>query len=302
MKFRPVHYAEYLVFQAAGFFVRLLPLKYVHRAGFMLATVFYPILASRKKVALRNLHNAFPEITDGERKKIARNSFRNVGATFMGLLWHENFTKESILERVKIENFDLARELLKKGKGLIFLTAHFGSWELASQAFAVETGVPMYVVAKRQSNLYIDRVITKWRELFGIRVILMGINIRELLKALHAGGIVGLIADQSAPKESIAVDFFGRQVPTFEGPAVLSLKTGAPLVFGCAVRKPDGNYTMQLAEVPCSDLKDASDRNVAELTRRQVKMLEDIIRQYPEQWMWMHKRWKHVADMEWVEE
>jgi KDO2-lipid IV(A) lauroyltransferase len=124
----------------------------------------------------------------------------------------------------------------------------------------------------------------------------MGMSVREVIRTLHQGGIVVLVADQTAPKESVSVEFFGRQVPTFEGPAVFSLKTGAPIVLGCAVRQEDGNYTMHLVHVRSDDLVGSSEDHVRELTQRQVRFTEDVIRQHPGQWMWMHKRWKHVPD------
>ncbi len=296
MTFRPLHIIEYILFSFSGIVVRLLPLRFVHRTGFILARIFYPVLKSRRNVALRNLHNAFPEMDDTVRNRIALSSFQNITATFIEILWYKNFSKETIRQRVKIENFDLFQKFLNGGKGIIFLTAHFGSWELASQAIAINSNTPMCVVAKQQANLFVDRLLTEWRELFGIKVVLMGIGVREMVKSLHKGEIIGLIADQSAPKESIAVKFFGRDVPTFEGPAVFCLKTGAPIILGCTVRQNDGSYTMRLFHVPSEDLSDASDENVRELTRRQVKMTEEIIRQNPDQWMWMHKRWKHVPD------
>jgi KDO2-lipid IV(A) lauroyltransferase len=296
MTYKPLHVVEYIFFLTAGFIIRLIPLRCVHRTGFILARIFYPFLKSRKDVALKNLRNAFPDMDESTRRQIAFRSFQNISATFAELLWHKKFTKESIKQRVQIENFELLKQLQRKNKGIIFLSSHFGSWELAAQAIAVYADSPMYVVAKQQSNLLIDRLITKWREQFGIKIILMGLGIREMLKALHQGGIIGLVADQSAPKESVAVKFFGRDVPTFEGPAVFCLKTGAPIILGCTVRQKDGNYTMRLTQVPSEDLTDDSDENILELTQRQVRMTEDIIRQYPDQWMWMHKRWKHVSD------
>ena len=124
----------------------------------------------------------------------------------------------------------------------------------------------------------------------------MGMSVREIIRTLQQGGIIALVADQTAPKESVSVEFFGRQVPTFEGPAVFCLKTGAPIVLGCTVRQNDGNYTMHLEHVPSDDLVHYSEENVRELTQRQVRLTEEIIQQHPEQWMWMHKRWKHVPD------
>jgi KDO2-lipid IV(A) lauroyltransferase len=230
------------------------------------------------------------------REQIALRSFQNISATFIELLWLQNLTKEGIKQRVCIDNYDLLERLREKKKGIVFLTAHFGSWELAIQAISVYTDVTVCTIAKSQSNALVDRLINRWRELFGLKIVSMEASVREILRTLQRGGIVALAADQTAPKESVSVEFFGRQVPTFQGPSVFCLKTGAPIVLGCAVRQENGNYKMRLVHVPSDDLVGFSDENVLELTQRQVRMTEEIIRQYPEQWMWMHKRWKHVSD------
>ncbi len=296
MPIKKVYVIEYIFFQCLGFVVRLLPLQLVHKTGFALARLAYPILKSRREVALRNLRNAFPEMDKKRLEQIALQSFQNITATFVELLWSPNYTKEIIEQRVSIDNLDVLTELLKRKKGIVFVTAHFGSWELSAHAISVYTNEPVCAIAKSQSNALVDRLINQWRELFGVRVVSMGMSVREIIRTLHQGGIIALVADQTAPKESIAVEFFGRQVPTFEGPAVFCLKTGAPIVIGCAVRQKDGNYKMHLEYVSSDDLVGFSDKNVLELTQRQVHMTEQIIRQFPEQWMWMHKRWKHVPD------
>jgi KDO2-lipid IV(A) lauroyltransferase len=296
MSYRTKHIVEYIFFQVIAFIVQLLPLHLIHKTGFALARLTYPLLKSRRNVALQNLRHAFPEMGETKRRQIAFRSFQSVSATFLELLWYPNFTKAGIKQRVHIENIELLKQLQEKKKGIIFLTAHYGSWELASQAVAVYSDTPVCAIAKPQSNLLADRIITRWRELFGIKIVAMGISVREILRTLQEGGIVALAADQSAPKESVTVNFFGRNVPTFQGPAIFSLKTGAPIILGCTVRQEDGNYTMRFVHVPSDDLNGVSDKSILELTRRQVQMTEAIIRQYPEQWMWMHKRWKHVQD------
>jgi Kdo2-lipid IVA lauroyltransferase/acyltransferase len=296
MSFKIKHVVEYAFFRCLGFIVRLLPLRLVHKTGFTLARAAYPLLKSRRKVALRNLRNAFPEMDEQRREQIAYHSFQHISATFIELLWSLNMTKELIKQRVCIDNFDLWERLQERNKGIVFLTAHFGSWELAIQAISVYTDSTVCTIAKSQSNIFVDRTINRWRELFGLKIVPMGVSVREILRTLQQRGIVALAADQTAPKESVPVEFFGRPVPTFQGPAVFSLKTGAPIVLGCTVRQENGNYKMHLVHVPSDDLIDFSDKHVFELTQRQVRMTEEIIRQYPEQWMWMHKRWKHVPD------
>jgi len=296
MSYKTKHIIEYIFFQAFAFIVQLLPLYLVDKTGFVLARLAYPILKSRRNVALKNLRHAFPEIEESKRRRIAFRSFQSVSATFLELLWYPNFTRTGIKQRVQIENIELLKQLQEKRKGIIFLTAHYGSWELATQAITVYSDTPVWTIAKPQSNILVDRIITRWRELFGLKIVAMGISVREILKTLQDGGIIALAADQSAPKESVSVIFFGRNVPTFQGPAIFSLKTGAPIILGCTVRQENGNYTMRFVHVPSDDLNDVSDESILELTRRQVQMTEAIIRQKPEQWMWMHKRWKHVPD------
>jgi KDO2-lipid IV(A) lauroyltransferase len=296
MSYKTKHIVEYIFFRAIAFIVQLLPLYLVHKTGFALGRLAYPLLKSRRNVALQNLRHAFPEMGKSKRQQIAFRSFKSVSATFLELLWYPNFTKTGIKQRVYIENIELLKQLQEKKKGIIFLTAHYGSWELATQAITVYSDAQVCTIAKPQSNLLIDRIITRWRELFGLKIVAMGISVREILRTLQEGGIVALAADQSAPKESVTVNFFGRNVPTFQGPAIFSLKTGAPIILGCTVRQENGNYTMRFVHVPSDDLDGISDESILELTRRQVQMTEGIIRQYPEQWMWMHKRWKHVQD------
>ncbi len=148
MSFRPIYALEYALVRVMGFFVRLLPLHLVHKTGFSLTRLFYPLLISRRNVALQNLRNAFPEMNILRRKQIAFRSFQSVSATFLELLWYQNFTKARIKQRVHIENFELLKQLREKNKGIIFLTAHFGSWELAIQSISVYTDMPVLTIAK----------------------------------------------------------------------------------------------------------------------------------------------------------
>jgi len=296
MQIKTKHLIEYIFFRSFSFIIKLLPLRLIQKSGIVLGRLAYPLLKSRREVALRNLQNAFPEMVNQQREQIALHSFQNISTTFIELPWLQNMTKETIKQRVCIDNLELIEQLLAKKKGIVFLSAHFGSWELAVQAIVAYTGIPVSAIAKPQSNARVDYIINQWRELFGVKVVPMGVSVREILRTLQQGGIIALVADQTAPKESVSVEFFGRQVPTFQGPSVFCLKTGAPIVLGCTVRQKNGNYKMHLVHVPSDDLVGFSDENVLELTQRQVRMTEEIIRQYPEQWMWMHKRWKHVPD------
>lgn len=293
---RVSHLVEYLLLDAVSLLIRMLPLRFLPRFAGCIVRLGSPLLQSRKRVALRNLRNAFPEKAESELERIARESFVSVTTAFLELLWFPRLTREQLSEKVAISNPDLIAEVNACGKGAICLTAHFGNWEMGAQAIINRLVIPTHVIVKTQSNKLVDKKINDLRMQFGGTIVPMGLSIREILRALQRGGAIILAADQTAPKESILIEFFGRAVPTFQGPAAFSLKSGALLILFMTVRQSDGRYNLLVEKVPSEDLKSSSEENVLELTRRQVKMTEDIIRAHPEQWMWMHKRWKHVPD------
>ncbi|MCI0706140.1 MAG: lysophospholipid acyltransferase family protein [Ignavibacteriae bacterium] len=287
------HIVEYVCFSVLGWFVRLWPLGTVQRMGASLGERIYS-LGFRRSVTLENLRFAYPEKTPLERETIARASYRNVGTALFEFLWFPCLSPERIKELARIENPEVVRAIHGRGKGVILLTAHFGNWELLAIGTPIALGIPASIIVKPQSNPYVDKKINRWRAQCGNIVVPMSKAVREMFRALEAGGIVGIIADQSAPKENVAIEFFGRNVPTYEGPAVFSLKTGAPIMIGFAIRQPDGTYQSHYEEIPTVDLTEYNEQNVTELTRRHVEITERFIRQYPDHWMWMHKRWKHA--------
>ena len=290
------HAVEFLVFQTIGFVVRLLPLRFVSPIDAAIGEWVYTLLGYRRSVTRNNLRNAFPELTDSRRELMVIESFRSIGRAFFEMLWMPKFTPETLRSFGTIENLDLIQKLKARGKGLVVVTAHFGAWEFVSQLYTVHSGETIHVIYKQQSNRRVDAVVKGWRERFGNKAVSMEQAPREIFRVLAAGGLVGIVGDQSAPEEATRVQFFGRAVPTFEGPAVFSLRTGAPLCVAFILRKPDGTHTVVVEEIETKDLHGTSKENVRLLTQRHVEATEAMIRKYPEQWMWMHKRWKHVAD------
>jgi Kdo2-lipid IVA lauroyltransferase/acyltransferase len=287
------HVLEYVLFQIAGFLLRLLPLRTVQRLGAAGGEFVGMTLGYRKTVAMENLRNAFPEWDQTKLDRVLRGSFRSVGTALFEFMCLPNMSADEVNKVCRVTNADLVQKIYSRGNGALMLTAHYGNWELFAQAFFTSTGIPLHIITKPQTNKYVDKKINLWRTRFGNRVVAMD-SIREMMRLLRENKAVGIVADQTASKESIAVPFFGREVPTYEGPAVLSLKTKTPLVAGFAVRMSDGTYNATFEEIPSKDLTEFSPQNVAELTRRHVALTESRIREHPEQWMWMHKRWKHV--------
>lgn len=149
---------------------------------------------------------------------------------------------------------------------------------------------------KVQSNPLIANEVDRCRTVYGLRTSASTVGIRDVLRTLTSGGWVVIAADQAAPKESISVPFFGREVPTYQGPASFALQTGAAILLGVARREPGGHYNVTLQRVVHDDLPGGKPESVRELTERHVRATEEIILEDPSQWMWMHRRWKHAGE------
>lgn len=288
------HILEYAAFQLVAFLVQLLPISGARWIGRRLGRFVFHPLGYRKEVTLSNLRRAFPEKAQVEIESIARGAYENIGIALLELTWFPKMSREHLGEMVHFDKPDILQNAYNKGKGLIILTAHFGNWELLGQSFIVKFGFPVNGLAKTQSNPLVNESINRRRSRIGNKVIQMETSLREVVKALRHGEAVGLVADQAAPKENVPIEFFGTMVPTHQGPSAFCLKLGSPMVSVFSVRRPDGSYDAIVQEVPSEDLKGDSEENINELTRRHVKITEEIIRKHPDHWLWQHKRWKHV--------
>lgn len=288
-----MHFSEYLAFLLIGRIVRLFPLRAAQRFANALGTLLYFMARRRRAVALENLLNAFPERTEEERRRIAKGAFRNFSTAMVELLWFPRLTRDRIGRLVRFKNLATMVEAHQEGQGLILMSGHFGNWELIALSAALLANLPFTIIVKTQHNQRVDRLLNRYRSVHGNRTVPMGMSVRQIFAALQENRVVAMVADQSGPQEGLYVDFFGRPAATHEGPALFSLKTGARIQMGFLIRQPDGTYEGVIEEVPTRDLADASEANVAELTRRHVALLEKYVRLHPDHWLWMHRRWKH---------
>ena len=290
------HLLEYLAFMMLVGIVLILPLKAVQRLARGLGSLAYRILPLRRAITLDNLTKGMPELSPERRVQVARGVFQSVTTAFLEMLWLPRFTAEKLRAFAPVEDPHLLQDTRDKGKGVVFLTAHFGNWEIVGQTVSVNLGAPVLIIVKPQSNPYVGRAIAKRRTQFGARVVPMGESVRPVIQALRAGETVALAGDQSATRQSVWADFFGREVPVHQGPAAFALRTRSDMVLAFAVRQPDGTYRTKLQRVDYDDLADYTPENVEELTRRHVRQTEAVIREHPEQWMWTHRRWKTGPD------
>ena len=181
--------------------------------------------------------------------------------------------------------------ILKRGRGAILVGGHFGNWELMGAALA-QMGYPIVFLVGEQHNILVDRMMNRHREFMGIQIIHMGAAVRGVIKSLRANCIVALLSDQDAGRDGVFVDFFGKKSSTHQGPAVFALKTGVPIVFASAIRRPCGRHHIVLEKLCFDHLKNITDENIKEVTQAYTSLLERKIREYPDHWFWMHRRWK----------
>ncbi len=291
---RMQHRLEYWLFLAFRWFILGLPLETAQTVGARLGGAAFHLLTGRRNIALDNLRHAFPEKSETELQTITRGAFRNYGIVFAELLWFPNLNR-SILERLLIpKNISLMHEVHAGGNGAVMLAGHFGNWELIALGMAYLSGLPLTIIVQTQNNTLVDKMINRHRSQFGNIVVPKGMSIREILTTMKNGGIVAIAPDQSGPNEGVFVNFFGRMTATHQGPAVFALRCNAPILMGFIIRKDDCSYDVILEIVPSDDLKGDTEENVAELTRRHTALLESYIRKYPDQWLWMHRRWKNT--------
>lgn len=284
---------EYILFISLSFFFRIIGLKLSRKFSSAIAVFFYYIVPIRKDVVLDNLKHAFPEFSQDKIKEIAFGSYKSFCLTLAEILYMPWLSDDQLKQIMICENRELIVSKFDEGNGVILLSAHFGNWEYLAASVALQINKKFYVVVKPQRNPFVNNWMNKYRTKWTNEIVPLGVSIRNIFSVLLNKGIVAMVADQRGPKESIKLEFFGRMTSVYTGPAVLSLKTNSPIIYGISIRQKDLNYNVELFEVDRNNLPDNNEEKIKVLTGRMLNNLEEVIRKNPEQWLWMHKRWKH---------
>ena len=243
----------------------------------------------------RNLQLAFPEKSEAERRRLLRGSFENLGRLLGEFSQLPRATPETLRKLIEYDQVGLAhlREAEKNGRGIIFLTGHVGSWELLSFGWSA-LEYPISFLVRPIDNPRVEAMIEKIRTRFGNRAIDKKNAARQSLRVLREGGTLGILSDlNSHPHEGVFVPFFGRLACTTAGIATLALKTDAVVFPTCAVWDKQKKRYFFHGDPPIELVRTGDHRQDIELnTARFAAAMERIIRLYPEQWLWIHKRWK----------
>ena len=271
----------------------LLPRPAARWAGASFAAVAYAIRIPLRRAAMFNLHLAFPDWSEARRRKAVRAMIRQVGWMAGEFSQFPKYTRENIERIVLLDGFENFHAARRRGKGVLFLTGHMSAWELAPFAQALY-GHPLHFLVRPIANRRVDALINGYRCLSGNQPIEKNRSARSILKVLGDGGTVGILADHNTTiEEGVFVDFFGIPASTTSGLARLALRTDAAVVPGFlswdAQRR---KYRLRFE--PAVELVRTEDEesDVRETTQRFMRVIEDYIRMYPDQWLWVHKRWK----------
>ena len=290
IKFR--HRVEYFAGAGILWLLGLLPRRAARAVCEVIAAGSYYVWPRLRQVGLFNLRLAFPAWTERQRRRTLFRTFRGFGRMMADFASFPRLNRANIEDLIVYEGFEHYVRAQAQGRGVIFLTAHFGNWELSSFAHSLYGHIINFTV-RPMDNPLLDAVITRYRCSSGGRPIDKNDFARRALQALKAGEAVGVLMDTNMlPGEGIFVEFFGRSACTTSAPARLARKTGAALVLGLTIWDPGlRKYRLHFEPVDwiaAGDVDEEIRANTANFTR----LIEQLIRRYPEQWFWVHRRWK----------
>jgi Kdo2-lipid IVA lauroyltransferase/acyltransferase len=286
------HRVEYLATRATVAVLRLLPWRAASAIGGALGRLAYRPFGIRAGVVERQIAAAFPHLTPEAVRQLAAQSYDNLGRLSIEMAVLPGTTREELVARVpRVHGWEHVEAAFAQGKGVIGVTAHLGNWEVGA-AYLAARGLPVDAVTRGAANKLFEAYLARTRRAIGMEVINDRDAVRRTPRSLRDNRMVGFVADHDAlGLASTFVPFFGRPAKTPRGPAVFALRFGAPVLFIIMVRDADGEYTLHVKPVEVTPTGDR-EADVDAIVLRFTQMLEDMVRDYPGQYFWQHRRWR----------
>ncbi len=287
------HQLEYLATLGAAKYAQGLSEESADRMGRRLGSVMYHVLPKRRKIALDNLRRALgSEYTEEQLEEITRQVFTNIGQTLIEFSRFKQLGRDGVRRVVTGPGEEHIARAFAEGKGGILLTGHFGNWEILG-AWVAAMGYPMDFLVGRQHNAKVDKLLLGFRSEMKVGLIPLATAARSVFKTLKANRITGIVADQHAPGGgSIVIDFFGRPAAWAKGPALFSIRSGAPLLPYLLRRERFDKHVLMPGEPIYPPNTGDEEKDIETMLVAYARFLEQGIRAYPDQWMWTHRRWK----------
>lgn len=273
--------------------IGLLPRPLARAAGIAIAQLVYLAHGRLRAVGLRNLTLAFPEKSRTDLRRILRGEFTSLGRQLGEVCLFPRYSRENIGDVVVYDGFANFLDAYQRGKGVLFLTAHLGGWELSAYAHSIY-GHPLSFVMRPLDNPYVDRLVQQYRTRFGNRTVDKDNFIRGLLAAMKAGETVGILMDTNmTPPQGVFVPFFGIPACTASGLARIALRTDAAVVPGFTFwDSAKGKYVLRFEPALSLVHSGNEEQDIAANTALFTSVIESYVRKYPDQWLWVHRRWK----------
>lgn len=280
------------ILKIAAFLLGHLPLSITAALGRPFGLLIYWLYKKHRNIAKDNLRLAFgADISDKEIDRITKKIFQNLVTAFFEFMRIPWLTVEKLDDRVQCDGMENLQGALKKGRGVIFVTAHLGNWELLAAYYGLK-GFPVDIVARELDNPAFEKFVKWTRQRSGNRIVSKSRAMRKLLRTLASNGIAGILLDQNvALAEGVFVDFFGTLACTNKGPAMLAAISGAAIIPTFILREGGKHRIIINKEVERVDTGD-KDRDAVVNTARMTKAIESAIKGHPDQWFWVHRRWK----------
>lgn len=276
------HKLTYHVLKSFGKILRSLTSKNRHIISQNIASILYNFIPKRKETAINNIRIAFPNKSSIEVNQILKNCYQFFSYNFIQFMAFP--PKYDSLE-IKVDGRKILNDALKNDKGVILISAHFGAWEVLGHWFGVND-YPLRGVAQKQKNRGANKFFEEKRKLSGISQVYRKTNIEMLYEVLHQKEILGLVSDQDAKQKGVFVDFFNKPASTHKGAALFHQRTNAPMIFGVCLQNQFNKYKIKITAI------ESEKNTVKTITQNYTSALETLIKKYPEQYFWFHKRWK----------
>lgn len=292
MTSRPRQWLDTCLLYVLFVIARPIPRRGLLALGRAVGSFAWGVTRSRRAVVMDNLTQAFGDrMSKEELRRLGREFYRNLGMTLMEFLTFPRLRPADFLSLVDIQGEGHLQQLQQQGRGAVFVSGHFGNWELLA-ARAAAAGMGISVAVKSQSNQRVDRLQNAIRRRAGVGILRTEAGVKGMVKALREGQMVAMLSDQDAGAGGHFTTFLGRQASVFKGPAYFAWKLGVPMVTVFIYRQPGGRHLI-VVDPPCEADPAWDERTaVARLTDWHVRRLEDAVAKAPEQYFWLHRRWK----------
>jgi Kdo2-lipid IVA lauroyltransferase/acyltransferase len=260
--------------------------------GRAVGALLHLLASAQRRIVQRNLQFAFPEFSPYRVRQTTRGVFRNYGITLVEIFQMGFFSREDILRRVKLYGIERVLESVDLHKGVIVVSAHLGNWEIGMQALPCFFNRPLTAVAKKFKSGWIQNWLYRVRTRFGSQILYKKGVLAEMTRIVREGGVLTILVDMARRKDGIDIEFFGKKATATPAAAMMALRIRCPVIPVFCLRELDGTIGIQVGGpiemVRSRDLR----RDLAVNTQRITDVVEGMVRQHPEQWHWLMRRWK----------